>query len=453
MRRVAMVGLVLMVNLTLLHVIPVGAFSVGSIEVKSLRGMPFLAEIPLVMTQAEQQQGISATIGDPQDYQEEGLQRPEVIDRLTITWINEPRDMLRVTSQEPIADAAFDLVLLAHVGKVTVVKTYPVVLFGSSAPAKVAVPVVTPPPSTPVKEDTMQKPVIKEAMLAPAPKAEPSPVPDALSSWQQELPPRYGPVGSGMTLFRIVEQLGVPRARIWQVIVRVWQANQEQFSGGNLHGLKSGSFLLLPSDLAASASSLTSEEAQGIVAQQWEAWQTLRHTLQGRQSAVPSRYTSIARALAPALIVSEPMPVARASPASALAPDVEPSSLTLATVTLPAELQPATVAPGDRRLVFRGLEEFLAQRLPQLEAQDNVPPTIGAAELQTALQGLEDRLMQRFQTSIQQVVLTPQPPSSSPTLLEQMLPAGSVVHVLVLENTLLLLVAAVVLWRWYRSDA
>jgi Tfp pilus assembly protein FimV len=448
-----------MVSLALLHVDPVGALSIGSIEVKSRRGLPFLAEIPLVMTQREQQEGISATIGDQQEYQEEGVLRATFIDRLAVNWIKGTPDVLRVTSTEPISDAAFHLVLLVHVGKVTIVKSYAVVLFGSSAPPRVAAPAVAPPPPKPVKEmaaapsPPKAKPVEETVTTPPPPKAKPSPVPSALRTWQQGLPPRYGPVEAGATLYGIVGQLGVPKGMIWQVIVRLWQANQTKFTGGNLHGLKSGTHLLLPSDLAATASAMTSDEAQRVVAQQWDVWQTLRRTIQGRQSAVPSRHTSIARAVTPVPVLSASVSGARASPTPAMLPSAESAPLALATVTLPTELQPATALPGDLRLVFRGLEEFLAQRLPQLEAPDNVPTTISAVELQTALQGLENRLVQRFQTSVQQVTLAQQPPSSSPTLLEQMLPVDSMVHVLVLENTLLLLVAAGVLWRWYRSGA
>lgn len=450
MKRVATVGLVLMVSLTLLHAAPVRALSIGNIEVKSRRGMPFLAEIPLVMTQREQQQGISAAIGDQQEYQDEGVPRAEFIDRLAVSWIKGTPDILRVTSQEPISDATFHLVLLVHVEQVTVVKSYPVVLFGSSAPPRAAAPAVTPPsrPPSPTPKS------VNATATAPLPsKPKPSPMSSALQAWQQGLPPRYGPVKAGATLYSIVGQLGAPRGMIWQVIVSLWQANQTQFTGGNLHGLKSGTFLLLPSDLAARASAMTTEEAQRVVAQQWDVWQTLRRTIQGRQSAVPSRHTSIAQAVTPVQVLSVSMSDARASPAPETLPSAEPSPMGPATVVLPNELQPATALPSDLRLVFRGLEEFLAQRLPQLEAEDHVPTTISSVELKTALQGLEDRLLQRFQTSVQQVTLTQQPPSSSPTLLEQLLPADSMVHVLVLENTLLLLVAAGVLWHWYRSGA
>jgi Tfp pilus assembly protein FimV len=458
MRRVATVGLVLMVSVALLYVVPVRALSIGEIEVKSLRGMPFLAEIPLVMTQREQQQGISATIGDQQEYQEEGVSRPKFVDRLAVSWIKGTPDILRVTSQEPISDAAFHLVLLVHVEKVTVVKSYSIVLFGSSAPPRVAAPAVAPLPPKPVKETAAAPPPkpVKETAAAPLPpKAEPSSMSSALRTWQQGLPPRYGPVKAGATLFSIVDQLGVPREMIWQVIVSLWQANQAQFTGGNLHGLKSGSFLLLPSDLAARASRMTIEEAQGIVAKQWDVWQALRRTIQGRQSAVPSHHTAIAQAMTPVPVLSLPVSEARASPAPQTPPSAELPPMGLATVPFPTELQPATVSHGDLRLVFRGLEEFLAQRLPQLEAQDHVPTPISTAELQTALHGLEDRLLQRFQTSVQQVQvpITQPPPSSLPTLLDQWLPTGSMVHVLVLENTLLLVVAAGILWRWFRSGA
>jgi Tfp pilus assembly protein FimV len=424
-----MLGLVLMVGLALINVVPVGALSVGNIDVKSRRGAPFLAEIPLTVGQRERQQGITVALGNRQDYQEEGLPRAELIDRLAVTWLKEPRDALRITSQEPVSEAAFHLVLLVHSGQVTIVQTY-----------QVELPAAPSPPQVMARQEATRTP--------PALKPEPPSISETLRIWQQGLPPRYGPVEKGKTLYSVVVQLGVPTGVIWQAVVRIWQANQPQFSGGNLHGLQSGSFLLLPPDLAEGIAAMTIKEARDIIAQQWDKWQTLRGTLQGRQSVVPARHTSIALAQNHVLLPSQPEPVAivEATPVPRASP------LSVATVVLPTELQPTTQLAGDLRLVFRGLEEFLAQRLPELEGRDQAPTSVSVVELQTALQGLEERLMQRFQTSIQQVSITPQPPTSpTPTLLEQMLPSSSMVHVLVLENSLLLLIAVGVVWRWYRS--
>jgi len=204
--------------------------------------------------------------------------------------------------------------------------------------------------------------------------------------------------------------------------------------------------LLLPPDLVEGIATMRIKEARDIIAEQWDKWQILRRTLQGRQSVVPSRYTSVALSQNRELLTPQPVAIVEPTPVSRASP------LSVATVALPTELQPTPQLAGDLRLVFRGLEEFLAQRLPELEGRDQMPASVSVVELQTALQGLEERLMQRFQTSVQQITITQQPPSSPPpTLLEQMLPSTSMVHVLVLENSLLLLIAVGILWRWYRS--
>ena len=87
---------------------------------------------------------------------------------------------------------------------------------------------------------------------------------------------------------------------------------------------------------------------------------------------------------------------------------------------------------------------------------------VKTTELQTALQGLEERIMQRLQDSLKPVVDTQREFSSrsqssssldKQTLLEQWLPTGSILYVLMVENALLLLLAGGMLWRWYRSRA
>ena len=83
---------------------------------------------------------------------------------------------------------------------------------------------------------------------------------------------------------------------------------------------------------------------------------------------------------------------------------------------------------------------------------------VNATELQTALQGLEERLTQRLQESMRQVtesqkavLVARQLPATQQTMLEQFIPANSMVYVLLVENALLILLAGGLLWRWLRS--
>ena len=285
--RTTTLGLILVIGLTLAYVVPLQAFSVGDIVVKSRRGAPFLAEIPLTLSPQERDRGVTVTFGDRNEYRDEGLRHAKVIDRLAVTWVKGTRDIIRIASKQPVRDAAFDLVLLIHLGQVTIVKTDHVKLPEPPAPPRTVAR--TPPPPAP------KSPKVTATVKAP-PKPKASVSLPALRAWVQGLPARYGPVESGKTLFRIVVDLGVSREVVWQAVVHVWQANKRQFFGGNLHGLQSGVYLTFSSDLAKDIAAMNTREARGIVSEQWEAWQGLRRAVQGRQSAVPSRSTSVARA-------------------------------------------------------------------------------------------------------------------------------------------------------------
>jgi hypothetical protein len=121
------------------------------------------------------------------------------------------------------------------------------------------------------------------------------------------------------------------------------------------------------------------------------------------------------------------------------------------------------VAGGaDVRVLLQGAEELLAQRTSQTSGAGDMLAFVKTSELQTAIQGLEDRIMQRLQESLkpaadtQRALSSRSQPSTSldqPTLREQWLPTSSISYVLMVQNALLLLLAGGLLWRWYRSRA
>ena len=90
-----------------------------------------------------------------------------------------------------------------------------------------------------------------------------------------------------MPLYNIAQTLGVPTETLWQTIVLIWQANKAQFAGGNMHGLQSGTYLVIPPTLAGDIATLSKAEAQRMVAEQWEVWQ--ERTIGGRQQGAPPR--------------------------------------------------------------------------------------------------------------------------------------------------------------------
>jgi hypothetical protein len=108
---------------------------------------------------------------------------------------------------------------------------------------------------------------------------------------------------------------------------------------------------------------------------------------------------------------------------------------------------------------LQSLEAFLAQRLPQRGEAGQAAAFVSTTELQGAIQDLEGRLTQRLQEELQRTATAvPEARRTSQssavakqTILEQWLPANSMVYVLAVENALLLLLVGSLIWRWYRS--
>jgi hypothetical protein len=477
--RATILGLVVVIGWSFALPAHLQALSVGEIVVRSSRGVPFLAEVPLLLDTQERTRGVTVTLGDEREYRSEGLTRNTVVNSLVVKVISGAHDMVSIGSSQPIQEPSFDVLLLVRSGYITIVKTYHVILPPLPAPPAARALVET----SPAKVAASPLPPVTPKKALPKPTA---PV------WSQRLPERYGPIERGATLYSVVEEIGVPKGMFWQAIVLLWQANKQEFAGGNLHGLRTGMFLTIPSDFADNLATLSQMEAQRLIAEEWESWQALRQAASGQQHAMRAREETAVvthKAMLPGEkmptpsergpVSNEQTPGPHDKPSSSLEPQVPsagkvpmvgasvpvlpkekiPSS---AAVMLPARNPSRAVELTELRSVLQGLEELLAQRLPQTESAKGLTAFVSAEELQTALQGLEERLMQRLQESLEyatvqrrqvQPVSQVSVPVERTSLLEAWLPTNTMAYVLAVENAFLLLLAMGILWRWYRSRA
>ena len=480
--RATVLGLVVVIGWGFALPAHLQALSVGEIVVRSSRGMPFLAEVPLLLDAQERARGVTATLGDGREYRSEGLTRHTVIDSLVVKVISGAHDLISIRSSQPIQEPAFDVLLLVRSGHITIVKTYHVVLPAPPAPPVARAPAERP-PAPPEKVAASPAPPVAAKQALPKPTA------PVLS---QRLPERYGPITRGATLYSVVEEIGVPRDMFWQAIVLLWQANKQEFVAGNLHGLRAGMFLTIPSDFADNLAMLSRAEAQRLIAEQWESWQALRQATSGQQYAMQAREETavVSRKVVSsgekmptpnerAAVSNEPTSGPADKPASSLEPMMAsaakvpmvgasvpvlskekiPSS---AAVMLPARNPSRTVELTELRSVLQGLEELLARRLVQPEGAKDMTTFVSTGELQTALQGLEERLMLRLQESLEQVTLPRRPvqsvsqvsvPVESASVLETWLSANTMAYILAVQSAFLFLLAIGILWRWYRSRA
>jgi hypothetical protein len=258
---------------------------------------------------------------------------------------------------------------------------------------------------------------------------------------------RYGPTKPGETLYGIVQQLRLPNEKLWQAVVVLWQANQAQFLRGNLHGVQVGKYLTIPADFQAQIATLGYAETQQMVQYQWEAWQARRTIPRQHMAALPSR--------------DEGTPTMGRRQA-ARGSDVPPPTVAQPTaVLLPTDKASSLISVTELQTLLQGLEERLTRRLsPVHEELKGAVAFVSASELQTTLQDLEARLTQRVEQMIQQRggQVAPEQPQSQDLPRRAMLPleaaprtaVSSASYVFLLINVLLFLCGVILLWRWWR---
>lgn len=444
-----------------------GALSVGDIAVRSHRGEPFHAEVRYFLEPQEREKGIEVRIGNAADYRAEALTRPAIVDRLGTTLVRDGRDLVRLTSTTPLEESSFDLLLLVRSGHLTIVRNFrvtlpdivpPPVIVAAESASK-SFPVV-PPPGGP--RFTAAVPPRKPAPAAAAP---PSPIKETVKATVEtpprpasgNLPQRYGPVQNGATLYSIVRELRIPSQRLWQGVVLLWRANQGKFTRGNMHGLQAGGYLAIPANLPGQLDSLTTEAAQQIIEQQWQAWRN-------KQVIPPIQETPEPQQTPPAVPVEAPQV---ATPALTIAKSREPA----VTAEEPA---PAVVFPGagsapsvnmtELQELLLGLEDRLARRLSPVQEPQGAVSFVSSSELQTTLKNLEDRLTRQVEQVLAQYGLAI--PSATGQTLSTPLPASRLTHrlpeaatsssgswlssILLLINGLFLFAGSMLLWTWWR---
>jgi Tfp pilus assembly protein FimV len=419
----------------------VWAFAVGDIAVQSRRGEPFAAQIRLLLNARERDKEVVVTFGTSEDYRTEGFKRPAFSDVLRAV-VSNTRDSIRVTSTVALLEPTFHLVLSVRAGQLTIVKHYQVTL-PPPAPATVQTP---PAPAA----------VAQAASIVPTPK--PTIKPPRIAHRSR----RYGPVERGETLYSVVRSLRIPSDRIWQAAVVLWQTNKSHFHGGNLHGLPVGTILDIPTDFAEQIAAIRLGEAEELVATQWEEWHLAQRAGLGKPRVVTAAREAEPAEEAPAHSPAAPQ-VAEPAPA-----EKKPeATLPKQAMVLPMGQPGSMVSVADLQTALQGLEDRLMQRMTPTthgQPQELKAPTalVNALDLQTSIQSLEERLTQRMQHLITQ---TTEPVQIGPRVAQAPAavgPASAVAehtqsmllvllpYVIVLTNVLLLCLGGGLVWLWLR---
>jgi pilus assembly protein FimV len=296
---------------------PALALGLGQIEVKSQRGQPLLAEIPIISSDPGELENLQARLASPETFARIGLEPPKgIVTALQFSVALDPRGnpVIRVTSREPVDESMLTFLLEVDWGQGRLVREYSLLVDAPrtvSAPAQPPIQAATVAPSNAIVREAAAPPAAPvEAAPAPAgqvapepeapapapvasqPAAEPSPPSTAVAptpapaspapqqtaqpvaATPEATPGEYGPVKVGDTLGKIASAVHADGATLDQTMLALLRANPDAFIKGNINLVRTGAVLRVPS--SAELSQYSAAEARAIVHEQVGQWREMR---------------------------------------------------------------------------------------------------------------------------------------------------------------------------------
>ncbi|WP_221064055.1 FimV/HubP family polar landmark protein [Methylomagnum ishizawai] len=273
-RTVALIGL--------LSPMGVNALGIGDIHLHSALDQALVAEIPLVLSGNDTLADVKVSLASPEAFAKAGLDRQYFLTKLrfTPTQTANGNYVIQVSSREAITEPFMDFLVEVNWPQGRLLREFTVLLDPpSSLQERVAAEIDSPAMQRPgprtyerVAEirrggEPAPRPPRPAALPAPRPAAAPPPPPSADQLTDQA----YGPVRRDETLWSIARALNQdPGVSQEQMMLALYRANPQAFSGYRMNGLKAGAVLRLPSrDFIArlapgqARSEFTRQQAQG----------------------------------------------------------------------------------------------------------------------------------------------------------------------------------------------
>ena len=290
------------------------ALGVGPIEVRSALNQNFEADIPLIVNNPVELTGLIIRIPHQQDFDRMGIERLELLNKLHFT-IPKPGEapIIRVTSQEPIREPNFNLLLELVWPRGRLLREFPVQLDPTLYANRRSPP---PPPPPPIPAAPPPQPVA----VAAQPPAPTLPTAPPVSFEGASF---YGPVKSGETLRAIANRVRPSTAvNLPDMMAILVAGNQEAFRNGNPNTLRAGSVLRVPTPqaLGVSVSPTPTPELA---------------------TPAPAAPVAVTESATPATPATPPTPVEPSSPSPVPpVPPVPPATEPAAVAPLPTPVEP-----------------------------------------------------------------------------------------------------------------
>lgn len=265
-----------------------GAVGLGRLTVQSSLGQPLNAEIELLSVQQGEAETISAKIASSDAFQEAKIEYLPALNSVSfkVETKSNGQPYLRVTSSQPVEDPFINMLVEVRWAAGHLVREFPVLL--------------DPPGFSPTKSTTGAKSKVtivqaKPVDTTPAPAkaakpAKPTPTTNTVSeSAEKSAVDKYS-VKAGDTLSRIAGRVKPAGVNLDQMLVALFQNNQQAFVSGNMNRLKRGAILKVPS--AEEASAISTTDARNEIRAQAVDWNAYRSRLAGTITSTPDKPSS-----------------------------------------------------------------------------------------------------------------------------------------------------------------
>ncbi|NNM81930.1 MAG: LysM peptidoglycan-binding domain-containing protein, partial [Burkholderiales bacterium] len=233
------------------------AAGLGELKVISALGQPLRAEIDLVSLKEDEKASLDVHIAPPAVFQTVGVEYNPLLPKVKVSIARHPdgRPYIRMESSEIVNDPFLDVIIELSWTSGQLRREYTMLFDPVEYPKMSAT--VSPPRSHP--ESPLSKPVPLAAPAAP------------------HQPANAVRVKPGDTLSKIAREVKPQEVTLEQMLVGLFEANPQAFSGQNMNRLESGQILRVPS--AADLAQIDPHDAEKTVRVQYVDWNAYRQKL------------------------------------------------------------------------------------------------------------------------------------------------------------------------------
>jgi pilus assembly protein FimV len=264
-----------------LVIFPPAAFALGLGDVRLLSALnaPLDAEIEILGATPEEMVTLKAQIASTELFQRYGLERPPVLNAVTMTATKNAagKEVIRLRTTEAITEPFLTMLVEVNSARNHLVREYDLLL---DPPVYTPGPQVADAPvAAPSTSDSARSGQIARAPATPPPARAQEPASSSSSSPSESSsapPPSSASAGTTRTVQRGETLSGIAsevsgsaptQSRAW--MLAIYQNNPAAFDG-NMNVMRSGSVLRIPDN--ATAAAISPAEASAEIRRQWSAW-------------------------------------------------------------------------------------------------------------------------------------------------------------------------------------